>query len=81
MNKHSSSTKLLIMHSHLICCILAFDLQINNNLHILNIHYHKLVFQNFFKFYFEIKFKYLYAQIIFSLYITIHLHKYNLHVV
>ncbi len=69
------------MFNYLIFCILTFDLKINNKLHILNICYYEFIFQNCLKFYFEIKFKYLYAQIIFALYITIHLHKYNLHVV
>jgi hypothetical protein len=81
MNKNQGSTKLLIMDNYFVFCVLTFDLKINNRLHILNIHYYKLKFQNFFKFYSEIKFKYLHAQIIFASYITIHLHKYNLHVV
>ncbi len=75
MNKHEISTKLLIMCNYLICCTLTFHLQRNNKLHILNRHYYKLIFQNVFNFYFEIKFKYLYAQKIFASYITIHLHK------
>jgi len=50
------------MYNYLICCILTFDLQRNNKLHILNIHYYKLIFENFLKFYSEIKFKYLCAQ-------------------
>jgi hypothetical protein len=48
--------------SFLIFCKLKIDFQINNKLHILNLHYYKLIFQNFLKFYFEIKFFYLYAQ-------------------
>ncbi len=47
MNKHLSSTKLLIMYDYLICCKLTFSLQRNNKLHIFNIHYYKLIFQNF----------------------------------
>jgi len=50
------------MYHYLICCKLTFDLQRNNKLHILNLHYYKLIFQNFLKFYFEIKILYLYAQ-------------------
>jgi hypothetical protein len=50
------------MYHYLIFCKLTFDLQINNKLHILNLHYYKLIFENFFKFYFETKFLYLYAQ-------------------
>ncbi len=50
------------MYNYLICCTLTFDLQLNNKSHILNIHYYKLIFQNFPKFYFEIKYKYLCAQ-------------------
>jgi hypothetical protein len=53
---------------------LTFDLQINNKLHRLNIDYYKLEFQNFFKFYFEIKILQLYAKKIAS-HLTIHLHK------
>jgi hypothetical protein len=34
---------------------LTFDLQRNNKLHILNIRYYKLIFQNVLQFYFEIK--------------------------
>ncbi len=56
MNKHYTSTKLWIMYHYLIFCKLAFDLQRNNKLHILNLHYYKLIYQNFLKFYFEIKF-------------------------
>jgi len=50
------------MYHYLIFKILTFDLQRNNKLHILNIHYYKIIFQKCFKFYFEITFKYLYAQ-------------------
>jgi hypothetical protein len=63
------------MYHYLICCKLTFDLQRNNKLHILNLHYYKFIFQNFLKFYFEIKFLYLYAQKKFALYISIHFHK------
>jgi hypothetical protein len=63
------------MYNYLICCILTFDLQINNKLHILSIHYYKFIFQFFLKFYFEIRIKYLYAQKFFASYITIHLLK------
>jgi hypothetical protein len=69
------------MYHYLICCKLIFDLQINNKLHILNLYYYKLIFQNFLKFYFETKLLYLYVQKRFASYINIHLHKYNLHVV
>ncbi len=58
------------MYNYLICCILTFDLQRNNKLHILNILYYKFIFLNFFKFYFEIKLKYLYAQKKFASYIN-----------
>jgi hypothetical protein len=50
------------MYHYLIFCKLTFDLQRNNRLHILNLHYYKLIFENFFKFYFETKFLFLYAQ-------------------
>jgi len=50
------------MYNYLICCILTFDLQRNNKLDILNIHYYELILQNFLKIYFEIKLKYLYTQ-------------------
>jgi len=63
------------MFNYLICSILAFDLQRNNKLDILNIHYYKLIFQNFLIFYFEINLKYLYTQKIFASYIAIHSHK------
>jgi len=43
------------MYHYLIFCNLTFDLQKNNKLQILNLHYYKLIFQIFFKFYFEIK--------------------------
>jgi hypothetical protein len=43
------------MYDYLIFCKLTFDLQRNNKLHILNLHYYKFIFQNFLKFYFEIK--------------------------
>jgi len=42
-------------YHYLICFKLTFDLKIKNKLHILNLHYYKLIFQNFLKFYFEIK--------------------------
>jgi hypothetical protein len=32
------------MYQYLICCKLTFDLQNNNKLHILNIHYYKFIF-------------------------------------
>ncbi len=55
MNKHQSSTKILTICRYFIFCKLTFDLHTNIKLHILNINYHKIRFQNFFKFYFEIK--------------------------
>jgi hypothetical protein len=63
------------MYHYLICCKLTSDLQRNNKLHILNLHYYKLIFQNLLKFYFEIKVLYLYAQKKFASYISIHFHK------
>jgi hypothetical protein len=71
INRHWSSTKILIMYHYLICCKLKF------NLHIIIIgcsehaHYYNFIFQIFFQF-FSIKFYYLYAQKIFASYITIH---------
>jgi hypothetical protein len=50
------------MYHYLIFCTLKFDLQRNNKLHILNMHYYKLIFLKKLKFYFETTFKYLYAQ-------------------
>jgi hypothetical protein len=50
------------MYHYLIYCKLTFNLQRNNKLYILNLHYYKLIFQKILKFYFEIKFLYLYAQ-------------------
>jgi hypothetical protein len=63
-----------MMH-HYLSCKLAFDLQINNKLHILNIDYYKLKFQNFLKPYFEIKILQLYAKKKIASHLTIHLHK------
>jgi hypothetical protein len=63
------------MYHYLICCKLTFDLQRNNKLHILNLHYYTLIFQIFLKFYFETKFLYLYAQFFCVLYISLHFQK------
>jgi len=52
------------MFHYLICCKLTFDLQRNNKLHILSIHYYNVMFQNFLKLYFEIKLDYLYKIIL-----------------
>jgi hypothetical protein len=59
---------------HYFNCKLAFDLQTNNKLNILNIDYHKLEFQNFLKPYFEIKILQLYAKKN-SMTLNIHLYK------
>jgi hypothetical protein len=50
------------MYHYLIFCKLTFDLQRNNKLHLMDLHYYKLIFQDFLKFYFEIKYLHLYAQ-------------------
>jgi len=50
------------MYHYLIFCKLTFDLQRNNKLHLMNLHYYKLIFQNFLKLFFEIKYLHLYAQ-------------------
>jgi hypothetical protein len=65
------------MFHYFICCKLTFDLQGNNKLHILNIHYYKLIIKKFLKFYFEVKLFYLYALKKIASYITIHLHKFT----
>ncbi len=75
MNKHQSSTKILITYDYLICCKLTFDLPKFTKLHILNINYDKLMFQNFLKIYFEIKILIFICTKKFVSYITIHLHK------
>jgi hypothetical protein len=54
------------MYHYMICCKLTFDLQKNNKLHIVNLNYYKLIFKNFLKLYFEIKF-------------NIYMHKFFLH--
>ncbi len=59
MNKHISSTKLLIMFDFLICCKLTFD----------------LYFKNFLNFILKLKFNIYMHKKIFASYITIHLHK------
>jgi hypothetical protein len=55
INKHQSSTKILIICHYFICCKLTFNLHKNIKLHILNINYHKFKFQIFLEIYFEIK--------------------------
>jgi len=47
---------LLMIYHYFICCKLTFDIQRNSKLHVLNIHYYKLVFQNFLQIFLEIKF-------------------------
>jgi len=74
MNKHQSSTKILIMCHYLICCKLTFNLHRNIKLDILNINITKLYLKFFFKIHFENS--YLYAQNKFASYITIHLHNF-----
>jgi hypothetical protein len=59
---------------HYLSFKLTFDLQINIKLHILNIEYYKLKFQNLLKPYFEIKILQLYEKTN-SSHLTIHLHK------
>jgi hypothetical protein len=45
MNKHQSSTKILIMYHCLIFCKLTYDLDRNTRLHILNMNYYKIIFE------------------------------------
>ncbi len=48
MNKHQSSTKILIMYHCLICCKLKFNLHRNSKLYVLNIHINTNLYFKFF---------------------------------
>jgi len=67
---------MLIMYHYLMCYKLTFDLHRNNKLHVLNINYYKLIFHNFLKIHFEIKFLiFICTKTLFASYIIIHLQK------